>query len=47
MMDAGHGGWDNGAQYMGRREKDDNLALTLAVGSILSEYGFDVRYTRT
>jgi len=47
MMDAGHGGWDNGAQYMGRREKDDNLALTLAVGGILSEYGFDVRYTRT
>ena len=47
MMDAGHGGWDNGAQYMGRLEKDDNLALTLAVGSILSEYGFDVRYTRT
>ena len=47
MMDAGHGGWDNGAQYMGRLEKDDNLALTLAVGSILTEYGFDVRYTRT
>lgn len=47
MMDAGHGGWDNGAQYAGRLEKDDNLALTLAVGSILAEYGFDVRYTRT
>lgn len=47
MMDAGHGGWDNGAQYMGRLEKDDNLAMTLAVGSILAEYGFDVRYTRT
>lgn len=47
MMDAGHGGWDNGARYMGRLEKDDNLALTLTVGSILSEYGFDVRYTRT
>lgn len=47
MMDAGHGGWDNGAQFMGRLEKDDNLALTFAVGSILSEYGFDVRYTRT
>lgn len=47
MIDAGHGGYDNGAQYMGRREKDDNLALSLAVGRILSEYGFDVRYTRT
>lgn len=47
MMDAGHGGWDNGASFNGRLEKDDNLALTLAVGSILAEYGFDVRYTRT
>jgi N-acetylmuramoyl-L-alanine amidase len=47
MIDAGHGGWDNGAQFMGRLEKDDNLALALAVGSILMEYGFDVRYTRT
>ena len=37
MIDAGHGGYDNGAQYMGRREKDDNLALSLAVGRILSE----------
>jgi len=47
MIDAGHGGWDNGAQYRGRREKDDNLTLALAVGEILTEYGFDVRYTRT
>ena len=47
MIDAGHGGWDNGARYNGRLEKDDNLALSLAVGNILSEYGFDVRYTRT
>lgn len=47
MLDAGHGGWDNGAMYNGRLEKDDNLALTLAVGRILAEYGFDVRYTRT
>lgn len=47
MIDAGHGGWDNGAQFMERLEKDDNLALALAVGSILMEYGFDVRYTRT
>ena len=47
MIDAGHGGYDNGAQYMGRREKDDNLAMALAVGNILSEYGFNVLYTRT
>ena len=40
MIDAGHGGWDNGARYNGRLEKDDNLALSLAVGNILSEYGF-------
>lgn len=42
-----HGGYDNGAQFMGRKEKDDNLAMALAVGSILSEYGFNVLYTRT
>ena len=23
MLDAGHGGYDNGATYMERREKDD------------------------
>ena len=27
MIDAGHGGWDNGAQFMGRLEKDDNLGV--------------------
>ena len=32
ILDAGHGGYDNGAQYDGRKEKDDNLRLTLAVG---------------
>ena len=32
---------------MGRKEKDDNLAMALAVGSILFEYGFNVLYTRT
>lgn len=46
MMDAGHGGYDNGASYNGRREKDDNLALTLAVGEILEAQGYDVEYTR-
>ncbi|MFR2188199.1 MAG: N-acetylmuramoyl-L-alanine amidase [Blautia sp.] len=47
VMDAGHGGSDPGAVSDGRREKDDNLALALAVGSILAENGVDVVYTRT
>ncbi len=47
ILDAGHGGSDNGASYQGRNEKDDNLALTLAVGDILQGYGFQVFYTRT
>lgn len=46
ILDAGHGGYDNGAQYNGRREKDDNLRLTLAVGEILSRNGIPVSYTR-
>lgn len=46
-LDAGHGGFDNGASYNYRLEKDDNLALTLAVGAILQSYGFNVLYTRT
>ena len=29
------------------KEKDDNLALTLAVGKILEDNGVDVVYTRT
>ena len=47
ILDAGHGGSDFGAVYEGRREKDDNLALTLAVGDILAENGVNVLYTRT
>lgn len=27
MLDAGHGGYDNGASFEGRREKDDTLNL--------------------
>lgn len=46
-LDAGHGGYDSGAVYQGRREKDDNLALTLAVGEILQNNGVNVVYTRT
>lgn len=46
-LDAGHGGMDYGAVYEGRREKDDNLALTMLVGEKLQDAGFDVVYTRT
>lgn len=46
IIDAGHGGYDNGAQYNGRREKDDNLSLALAVGEILMENGVEVGFTR-
>ena len=47
FLDAGHGGSDPGAVYNGRREKDDTLALTLAIGDILESYGFNVKYART
>lgn len=47
MLDAGHGGRDPGAVYNGRQEKDDSLALTLAIGELLQERGVDVLYTRT
>ena len=46
VIDAGHGGYDNGAVYNGRREKDDNLALALAVGEALMEKGVEVEFTR-
>ena len=47
IIDAGHGGYDNGASYNGRKEKDDNLRLALAVGNLLEQDGFPVVYTRT
>ena len=47
VIDAGHGGFDNGAMYQGRKEKDDNLRLALAVGQTLEQQGYDVIYTRT
>lgn len=45
-LDAGHGGYDKGATAYGRKEKDDNLDLTLAVGEILQGLGVNVGYTR-
>ena len=47
VIDAGHGGSNPGAVYQGRQEKDDALALALAVGQILEENGVEVYYTRT
>lgn len=47
MIDSGHGGMDNGAVYRGRREKDDNLRVGLAVGEQLENAGYNVLYTRT
>ncbi len=47
MLDAGHGGVNPGAVYEGRQEKDDNLALVLAIGPILENNGIEVLYTRT
>lgn len=47
ILDAGHGGYDNGAVYNARTEKADNLNLALAVGRILANNGVDVEYTRT
>lgn len=46
-IDPGHGGSDPGAVYNGRQEKDDNLNLALAVGSLLTQDGYNVVYTRT
>ena len=47
VLDAGHGGGDSGAVYQERKEKDDTLTLTMAVGEILERNGIDVVYTRT
>ncbi|MGN0298433.1 MAG: N-acetylmuramoyl-L-alanine amidase [Lachnospiraceae bacterium] len=47
IIDAGHGGSDPGAVFEGRQEKDDVLALALAVGEILEDNGISVAYTRT
>ena len=47
VIDAGHGGGNPGASFRGRQEKDDTLALALAVGEILEGNGVSVYYTRT
>lgn len=45
-LDAGHGGKDNGADYQGRYEKDDNLRMAQAVAAYLREKGVTVVMTR-
>ncbi len=47
ILDPGHGGYDNGASYEGRREKDDVLNLAFDVASELRRLGYDVEFTRT
>lgn len=47
ILDAGHGGFDNGATYRGRAEKNDVLRLTLDVGRQLEKDGYSVAYIRT
>lgn len=47
MIDPGHGGDEPGAIYEGRKEKDDNLRLALAVGELLENAGIPTLYTRT
>ena len=46
VIDAGHGGSDVGAEYNGRYEKDDNLALALLVEEKLDSMGIDAVLTR-
>ena len=46
ILDAGHGGFDNGAVFRERNEKDEVLRLALAVGEKLEQAGYSVGYTR-
>jgi len=46
VVDPGHGGWDNGASWEGRLEKDDNLRLGLEVRDQLEAMGISYIMTR-
>lgn len=46
VIDPGHGGDDVGAEYNGRYEKDDNLAVALLVEEKLDAMGIDAVLTR-
>lgn len=47
VIDAGHGGHDNGAVGLKYKEKDLNLSLSLKIKSALEDKGFEVIMTRT
>jgi len=47
VVDAGHGGFDNGAQYFGFKEKDINLRVAKKVSARLRQLGFRVTELRT
>ncbi len=46
VIDPGHGGSDVGAEYNGRYEKDDNLAIALLVNEELEKLGISSHLTR-
>ena len=46
VVDAGHGGWDNGAQGFGHKEKDINLRVATKVSNRLRQLGFQVTQLR-
>lgn len=46
ILDPGHGGFDGGAVYGTRKEKDDTLRVALALGKKLEQEGYDICYTR-
>lgn len=46
ILDPGHGGYDNGASYGDRREKDDVLNLAFDVAANLRRLGYEVEFTR-
>lgn len=46
VIDPGHGGSDVGAEYDGRYEKDDNLAIALLVNEKLKDKGINSCLTR-
>lgn len=46
VVDAGHGGWDNGAQGFGHKEKDINLRVAKKVSNRLRQLGFRVTELR-
>ena len=47
VLDPGHGGVYNGAEYGGVKEKDLNLAIAARTAELLEEAGVTVRMTRT